>query len=277
MKKYKIQKDSVQETLIIPLYGRKQAMDMYPDLFDDTDCQILLDNIEYGFKKTNMIKSKIGAIMAAIRKYDMVSVCNEYLKDHPKACVVNLGCGLDSVFCQVDNGTAKGYNLDFYDVIEMRNELLPLKNREINLAVDLMDFSWFKKINYRLEDGIVFIASGVFYYFKQEDVKRLLSAMADYFKGGKIAFDATNYIGLKSMAKTWLEPSKMKNINVYFSIEDKEEIKNWNFGFLDVSCKGYLTGYRSLDKRFGFFTNLLFKYLDNSKRCQIIEITFKGE
>ena len=76
MKKYKIQKDSVQETLIIPLYGRKQAMDMYPDLFDDTDCQILLDNIEYGFKKTNMIKSKIGAILAAIRKYDMVSVCN---------------------------------------------------------------------------------------------------------------------------------------------------------------------------------------------------------
>lgn len=31
-KKYKIQKDSVQETLIIPLYGRKLAMDMYLDL-----------------------------------------------------------------------------------------------------------------------------------------------------------------------------------------------------------------------------------------------------
>ena len=36
-KKYKIQKGSVQETLLIPLYGRKLAMDMYPDLFHDQD------------------------------------------------------------------------------------------------------------------------------------------------------------------------------------------------------------------------------------------------
>ena len=32
MMKYKIEKGSVQETLLIPLYGRKMAMDLYPDL-----------------------------------------------------------------------------------------------------------------------------------------------------------------------------------------------------------------------------------------------------
>ena len=36
--KHKISKGSVQKTLLIPLYGRKMAMELYPDLFSDTDC-----------------------------------------------------------------------------------------------------------------------------------------------------------------------------------------------------------------------------------------------
>ena len=36
--KIKIPKGAVQETLLIPLYGRKMAMDLYPDLFSDRDC-----------------------------------------------------------------------------------------------------------------------------------------------------------------------------------------------------------------------------------------------
>ena len=39
MEKIKIEKGTVQETLLIPLYGRKYAMDLYPDLFMDHDCQ----------------------------------------------------------------------------------------------------------------------------------------------------------------------------------------------------------------------------------------------
>ena len=45
--KYKIEKGSVQETLLIPLYGRKMAMDLYPDLFADTDCQRLFDSVDF--------------------------------------------------------------------------------------------------------------------------------------------------------------------------------------------------------------------------------------
>lgn len=39
MEKIKIEPGTVQETLLIPLYGRKQAMDRYPDIFMDHDCQ----------------------------------------------------------------------------------------------------------------------------------------------------------------------------------------------------------------------------------------------
>ena len=140
--KHKISKVSVQETLLIPLYGRKIAMELYPDLFSDTDCQRLFDSIEFEAPKMSPIKAKIGAIMAATRQYDMASVCREYLQEHPNAAVVNLGCGLDTTFSQVDNGTAVGYHVDFPDVIRIREELLPKKDRQINIACDLTDHSW---------------------------------------------------------------------------------------------------------------------------------------
>lgn len=274
MEKYKIQKDSVQETLIIPLYGRKLAMDMYPENFSDHDCQQLIERIDYDFPSQRKIMDRIGAIMGATRQYDLAAVCREYLSKHPKACVVNLGCGLDTTFRQVDNGTSKGYNIDFPDVIAVRNQLLPETEREKNIAADLTDTSWFTRIDYNREDGIVFFASGVFYYFKREDVKKLFGSMAEHFPGGKLAFDATNARGLKNMLKTWLKPSEMGNVGVYFSLEDEKELMSFSNAFSSVVRKGYLTGYRPLDKRYGVIINWVFRYLDKHKMCQIIELEF---
>lgn len=67
MMKYKISKGSVQKTLIIPLYGRKVAMDLYPDLFSDKDCQKLFNSIDFEVPMMKGIKAKIGALMAATR------------------------------------------------------------------------------------------------------------------------------------------------------------------------------------------------------------------
>ena len=275
MEKIKIEKGTVQETLLIPLYGRKYAMDLYPDLFMDHDCQALFDRIDFTVPD-NMkgMLGNIGCIMGATRQYDMASACRAYLKAHPNACVVNLGCGLDTTFRQVDNGKAKGYNLDFPDTIAIRNELLGTREREFNIACDLNDISWFDQIDFRPEDGIVFFASGVFYYFKMTDVEKLFAAMAEHFPGGKLVFDATKKKGLKSMLKPWLKGFEMKDINVYFSVDDVHTLKEWSGHISSAVSNPYLTGYRPLDKRYGFITNIVFRYLDRSKMCQIIELKF---
>lgn len=273
--KYKISKGSVQETLLIPLYGRKMAMDLYPNLFADADCQSLFDSIDFEKPKMSPIKAKIGAIMAATRQYDMASVCREYLRDHPKAAVVNLGCGLDTTFSQVDNGTAVGYHVDFPDVIRVREELLPKKERQVNIACDLTDHSWMEQIDFKEENGAVFFASGVFYYIKTEDVRNLFCALAKRFPGGKIVFDATTAKGLKNMLKTWLATADMQTVGLYFSVEDEKELSAWSEDFVSVVRKGYMTGYRELDRRYGFLANALFRIVDKTKMCQVIETDFK--
>lgn len=274
MEKYKIKRNSVQETLIIPLYSRKLAMELYPENFEDHECRRLFEKIDYDFPRQRKIMDRAGAIMGATRQYDLAAVCKDYLAKHPRACVVNLGCGLDTTFRQVDNGMAKGYNIDLPDVIATRNALLPETARERNIAGDLNDVTWFDQIDYDQADGAIFFAAGVFYYFKTEEVKALLIRLAERFPGGKLAFDATNARGLKNMLKTWLGPSGMKNIGVYFSLEDERELMAWSRRFSGVVRKGYLTGYRPLDKRYGAILNWVFRYMDKHQMCQIIELTF---
>ncbi len=274
MEKYKIKKDSVMETLLIPLYGKMKATELYPDLFHDRKCVELFKKIDYEFKEPGKFKANLGAIMAGTRQYDLVQASKEYIQRYPEATVVNLGCGLDTSFSMINNHKVKGYNVDFPDVIDIRNELLKTEENEYNLKSDLMDFSWMDKIQFSKDKGIVFFASGVFYYFKKEDVKLFIKTLSEKFPGGKIIFDATNAKGLQKMLKTWLKPSEMKNIGVYFSLEDEKEIYSWSDSINKVIKKPYMTGYRDLDKRYGAITNMIFRYVDNHNLSQIIEIEF---
>ena len=49
--KYKIEKNTVQETLILPLYSRKLCTELYPNLYRDETAVRLLDQIDYDFSQ----------------------------------------------------------------------------------------------------------------------------------------------------------------------------------------------------------------------------------
>ena len=48
-----------------------------------------------------------GALEVAQRQYDLRCEVEAYLKKHPDAAVVNLGCGLDDTFRKCDNGLCR--------------------------------------------------------------------------------------------------------------------------------------------------------------------------
>ena len=149
-----------------------------------------------------------------MRQNDLAFEVRDYLKSHPNAAVVNLGCGLDSTGRSCDNGSCKIYNLDFPDVIAVRNELLPAGEREKNIPCDLNNTEWFAKID--ASGGAVFFASGVFYYFLTEQVKALVQQMADAFPGSVLVFDAANRTAVKMIAKTWLKSAKIQGCGRVF-------------------------------------------------------------
>ena len=275
--KYHIEKNTVQETLVIPLYARKQCSDLFPRLYRDETALRLIDEIDYDFseaeKKAKSTMQQFGFLEVAMRQNDLAWEIRDYLKAHPQAAVVNLGCGLDATGRACDNGSCKIYNLDFPDVIAVREQLLPAGEREQNIGCNLNDTAWFEKID--ASDGAVFFASGVFYYFLTEEVKALVQAMAEAFPGGKLVFDAAGKTAVKMISKTWLKGAKIQDVGAYFSVSDaKQDLSGWS-PKIKVSSRGYMLGYQSLDDPSikGFF-RFLAKVGDNRMKMQIVRIDF---
>ena len=279
--KYKIEKNTVQETLIIPLYARKACSELYPNLYQDETAVRLINEIDYDFSEaekqshTHSLMQRFGSLEVAMRQNDLAFEVRDYLKSHPNAAVVNLGCGLDCTGRSCDNGRCKIYNLDFPNVITVRNELLPAGDWEQNIPCDLNDTAWFSQID--ASNGAVFFASGVFYYFLTEQVKALVQGMADAFPGGVLVFDAANRAAVKMIAKTWLKSAKIRDVGAYFAVSDApREIGAWD-SRLQVTSRGYMLGYNDLkDPSVSGFFRFLARVGDGVMKMQIVRIKFVG-
>ncbi len=92
--KYKIEKNTVQETLIIPLYARKVCSELYPNLYQDETAVRLINEIDYDFsdadKNARSLMQRFGSLEVAMRQNDLAWEVRDYLKTHPNAAVVNL-------------------------------------------------------------------------------------------------------------------------------------------------------------------------------------------
>ena len=278
--KVHIEKNTVQETLVIPLYGRKMCSELYPNLYRDETAVRLMERVDYDFShlaagaKSTM--QRFGFLEVAMRQSDLAWEVRDYLRTHPRAAVVNLGCGLDGTGRACDNGTCRIYNIDFPDVIAVRNELLPVGEREENIACDLTDHAWMEKID--ASGGAVFFAAGVFYYFLTPQVKALVCAMAEAFPGGKLVFDAANRKAVKLMLKTWLKDAEIKDVGAYFAVTDaRRELSAWS-DRLRVSSRGYMLGYNDLrNQNVRKFFRFLSKVGDGMMNMQIVRLDFAKE
>lgn len=275
-KKFKIEKNSVQETLIVPLYGRKLCAERFPDLYCDTSAKELCEKIDYDFSaqesKKHTVAYEFGALEAAMRQLDLMWEIKAYLSDHPNAVLVNMGCGLDQTGRACDNGSCSILNVDFPDTISVREELIGTGEREKNVAADLMDFSWMNHIDG--SRGVVFFAAGVFHYFKREDVKALVLELSRRFPGGRLVFDTVGKFGLKLMLSKVLKGMGVEDVGGYFYTGNPEKDIAWA-PHIRVSSKGYMRGYYDL-KRFGI--RRIHRFLawigDSMMRMKIVRMDF---
>ena len=277
MDKIHIEQGSVQETLIIPLYGRKLCAEQFPTLYQDEYAAKICESIDYDFSKLEANKNntmyQFGALEGAMREKDMIWEITDYLKAHPKAAVVNLGCGLNMTGRMADNGTCCIYNLDFPDVIASRSEIVPAGEREENIACDLNDFSWMDQID--ASNGAVLYAAGVFHYFTTQQIKDMVVAMADKFPGGRLVFDAVGKFGRDKLMKSTLKNMGMNDISGLFYVNDKSELEGWSPKVKLMTKKSYMQGYYKLeDPNVKGIHRFLAKLCDKLAKMYIYQMSF---
>ena len=244
--KVTIEKGSVQETLIIPLYGRKLCAERFPTLYTDPSAAEICTRLDYDFSdldaKAQSTFWQFGALEAAMRQLDMEWEIRDYLAAHPRAAIVNMGCGLDQTGRACDNGCARIYNVDLPDIIAAREQLAPAGERESNIAADLNDHAWMDAVDG--SEGTVLFAAGVFHYFTFGQARSLCRAAAGHFPGARIVFDTIGKLG-KILMRSTFKSFGMENYDKCLFVEDPTVLQGWVEG-ARVSWRGYMLGYHDM-------------------------------
>ena len=79
-KKNKIEKNTVQETLVIPLYGRKLCTEQFPDLFQDKKAVELVAALVSGDYAKGADVKKLATEFLLIKRDDFGNAVYEYLR-----------------------------------------------------------------------------------------------------------------------------------------------------------------------------------------------------
>lgn len=269
-----LQKNTVQHTLCIPLWGRMIAAEAYPDLFPDRDAGRIVKELGVDLSDKLLYRFQYMWMNCLIRQYNLAWEIEHYLQVHPRATVVELGAGLSCLRREMGNDVNPWYCLDMENVIALRERHIPLGSHEHNVICDLNDFSWFDEISFRPGDGVIFTAGGLFYYFEKEQVRRLFCAMAERFPGGVITFDAVNALGLKGVnAEVKMAGNKTRS---FFSLEKpKEELESWSDRIVNVAEKDYIDGYLKGGYRKNAVTRLFARIMRAFHMCFMLHVEFQ--
>ncbi|MGH8881882.1 MAG: class I SAM-dependent methyltransferase, partial [Stackebrandtia sp.] len=174
----------VQETLLIPLYGRAQDAGRPHSILRDSLAIELVAAIDYDFTKFRG-PSLAGSVLRA-------SIFDEYVRgylaEYPEATVVDLGCGLSTRFDRLDNGRLHWFDLDLPDTMALRRKFFADSDRYTMIEGSILDTGWFERV--RESGGPVFLLSeAVLLYFPADTVHATLDQIAKSFPGSRLALD----------------------------------------------------------------------------------------
>ena len=174
----------IQETLLIPLYGRAEDARRSTSILHDTKACEFVAAIDYDFTKFRG-PSLAGSVLRA-------SIFDEYVRrflaDHPDGTVIDLGCGLSTRFDRLDNGRVRWFDLDVADTMALRRRFCGDSDRYTMLDGSLFDDHWWAPVT--AGGGPVFVLSeAVLLYFTADEVTAQLRKLAAAFPATHLAFD----------------------------------------------------------------------------------------
>jgi O-methyltransferase involved in polyketide biosynthesis len=238
---FALEPQSVQATMMLPLWGRAQYSKLYPDILDDQEAAAIVHNSGYDFAAVGKALGEYGGLCYVWRARKTDDAIRAYIKERSRATVVNIGAGLDTTFSRVDNGQIRWYNLDLPDAAAFRQTLIPNSEREIGIAKSFFDTSWFDDVAFNEGDGIIFISAGVFYYFREEELKTVVAEMARRFPGGELYFDAESKSAV-AKSNSVVKKTGNKNALMYFYVNDVKSLESWSPLIRLASCEPFFKG-----------------------------------
>ncbi|WP_171116725.1 MULTISPECIES: class I SAM-dependent methyltransferase [unclassified Streptomyces] len=179
---------TIQETLLIPLYGRAVETRKQEAVLRDPVAEQLVAAIDYDFARFDGLPSLLGTVLRTSLFDRWVA---HFLAEHPTGTVVEIGTGLNTRYERADNGRARWFDLDLPDVIELRRTFFTDTPRRTMIAASVTDVAWADTVTARSGGPYLFAAEAVLPYLEETDARDVIGLLADRFPGSLLALDTS--------------------------------------------------------------------------------------
>lgn len=161
----------------------------------------LINRVHYDAHNNPITKQRrrqVSSITVRAAQFDIW--VRQFLAKHDRAVVLHLGCGLDSRVFRVDPGAGvEWYDVDFPDVIALRERFYPTREHYHLVAASVTDPAWLSEIP--ADRPVLLLAEGVSMYLLEEDGVALLRRVVERFPSGELQLDFWSRFGTKAQRK----------------------------------------------------------------------------
>ncbi len=169
----------VEETALIPLAIKASETGRENARIKDEKAKEIIDTLGVDVSKYDPFLSHEGVVARTIMfRRELQNLIAKY----PDALCINLGCGFDDKFSQVDNGRVAWFDVDLPDQIEKRRKVYSDRERCTMKEGSALDGEWTKRLPKR--DMTIVVMEGVLEYFSKEQVKTCVNMLCDRFEHG---------------------------------------------------------------------------------------------
>lgn len=262
--------EGVANTLFIPLGARIRISHKFPEYFYDEKALSLESYLPLGAEKGS---SEYSDMASVARYFAMDKIAESFFSSFEECNIAYLGAGLETAYDRL-LGKTGGHQVHFYEidlpeVIEARRKVLGERENETLIGEDIFKMAWADKLDPSLPT--LLIVSGVFQYFHEEEVIKLIRECKEIFPLGEMVFDATSSSGLK-FTNWFIKRTGNKSALMHFYVDDgKEFADKCDVSLLEVKTF-FPEALSLLRKKLKFITKISMKVAERKKQAIIVHL-----
>jgi O-methyltransferase involved in polyketide biosynthesis len=220
----------VAETLLITLYIRATESQRPDALIKDERAEALARQLDSKtLQITLALTEGTGRLLLILKSWEFDRFAQDFLRRHPNAVVVHMGCGLDPRFERVDNSQVEWVDLDLPEVIQLRRKLIGSEaGRDHLLAGSVLEDSWLEVVEAHHPRPDLFLAEGVSMYFTEAQVKSLVLRLKEHFPAAELVFDT--HSPFRRWAHNLKVSRKRVGARLNWELKHSQDLEGWGSG-----------------------------------------------
>lgn len=216
-------------TMLATLYSKVLDNRQANPILGDQAAEDALEHIDYNFERLGVTVASAEGIAARAKVIDDWAA--EYLRDHPDAIVLHLGCGMDSRVFRLDPPpSVQWFEIDYPEVIDLRTRIYPQRANYHLVGTPITDLAWLDRIP--SDRPALIVAEGLLVYLQPEAGGELLRRLARKFPSGELIADMLSKLGVKVQKATPI--ARNTGSTLHWGIDDPTELEQ--LGYHTTAC-----------------------------------------